>query len=375
MKALAIAGVDLRRTVRDRANIFFLVVLPMLIILLLGAAFGGAQARLGVIAPSGELSGRVVRALEAEPNLQVERFDSVDALRKAVERGEVDAGAVVPAALPRSGTASVRYFARPDGIGPQLRTTVAAAVAGVAGVIRAARVSGGDFDAALGRATAAAALIPRVTVRVTDPDGAPYPDISSRFQDSSSTQLVLFIFFTSLTGAGALIETRRLGVARRMLSAPVSVRTVLFGAGLGRFGIALMQALLIMIGATLLGVSWGNAPAALALVLVFCLVASGAGLLLGSLLSNAEQAQAAALLTGLGLAALGGSMVPLEVFPDTMRTIAHVTPHAWANDGFSRLLHHDGTLTDIAGDLAILLAYAAVLLTLSTWLLRRALTR
>ena len=43
MKALTIAATDLRRLLRWRANIFFLFVLPMLIILLLGAAFGGSQ--------------------------------------------------------------------------------------------------------------------------------------------------------------------------------------------------------------------------------------------------------------------------------------------------------------------------------------------
>jgi len=46
MKALAIAATDLRRLLRWRANIFFVFVLPMLIILLLGAAFGGANKAL-----------------------------------------------------------------------------------------------------------------------------------------------------------------------------------------------------------------------------------------------------------------------------------------------------------------------------------------
>ena len=46
MKVFAIAVTDLRRLLRWRANIFFLFVLPMLIILLLGAAFGGS-GRLG----------------------------------------------------------------------------------------------------------------------------------------------------------------------------------------------------------------------------------------------------------------------------------------------------------------------------------------
>ena len=69
---------------------------------------------------------------------------------------------------------------------------------------------------------------------------------------------------------------------------------------------------------------------------------------------------------GLGLAALGGSMVPLEVFPDTMRAVAHFTPHAWANDAFADLVQEHGTVPDILRELGVLAAYALGLLTLAT---------
>jgi hypothetical protein len=36
------------------------------------------------------------------------------------------------------------------------------------------------------------------------------------------------------------------------------------------------------------------------------------------------------LLLGLGLGALGGCMVPLEVFSPVMQRVAHATPQAWA---------------------------------------------
>jgi ABC-2 type transport system permease protein len=74
---------------------------------------------------------------------------------------------------------------------------------------------------------------------------------------------------------------------------------------------------------------------------------------------------------GLGLAALGGSMVPLEIFSPTMRTVAHITPHAWANDGFAELVRHGGNVLDIAPQLGVLLGYAAVLFLAGTWFLRR----
>ena len=40
MKALVIAGTNLRRMFRERSTIFFVIVLPLLIVLLLGSAFG-----------------------------------------------------------------------------------------------------------------------------------------------------------------------------------------------------------------------------------------------------------------------------------------------------------------------------------------------
>ncbi len=108
---------------------------------------------------------------------------------------------------------------------------------------------------------------------------------------------------------------------------------------LGRLAVALLQALIIIVGSALFfGVGWGDPAGTAAVVISFALVGTGGAVLLGSLFSSEQQAGPVALLLGLGLAALGGSMAPLEVFPDTARAIAHVTPHAWANDAFSDLL-------------------------------------
>lgn len=160
-----------------------------------------------------------------------------------------------------------------------------------------------------------------------------------------------------------------------MLSTPTSARTILAGEALGRFGIALVQAAIIVAGSLLFfGVDWGEPLAAAALVVAFCLVGTGAGMLLGATARSEEQAGPLALLLGLPLAALGGSMVPLEVFPATMRAVAKITPHAWANDAFAELLRHDGTLADVLPQLGALLGFAAALLALATWRLRRALT-
>jgi linearmycin/streptolysin S transport system permease protein len=380
VKALAIAATDLRRLLRWRANVFFLFLLPMLIILLLGAAFGGSSARIGVVGGSDPLAHRLVARLDAQRSVQVERFDGERALDRAVARGRIDAGLVVPADYDqrvRAGDpARVRYFARPDSVAQQLSATVQAVAAHEGALLGAAQLAarerGGAFRDALAKASATAARVPRVSVALTKPDGSPYPRSEDRFASGASTQLLLFVFLNSLNGAVWLIETRRLGIARRMLSTPTSPRSILGGILLGRLAIALLQALIIVVGSSLFfSVGWGDPLGSAAVVLAFCLVGTGAGMLLGALCSTEQQAGPIALLLGLSLAAFGGSMVPLEVFPSSVRAVAHITPHAWANDAFSELLEHGGGLVDVLPQVAVLLAFAGVAVTLATWRLRR----
>ncbi len=67
-------------------------------------------------------------------------------------------------------------------------------------------------------------------------------------------------------------------------------------------------------------------------------------------------------------------MVPIEFFPDTMQTVAHLTPHAWGLDAFAELVRQDGTIADILPELAVLALFAAGLLALASWQLRKTLT-
>lgn len=383
MKPLAIAGVNLRRVLRDRTGLFFIVVFPFLIIMAIGAAFGGGfTPTVGVVAADRGLSGDLVARLESIDALEVRRYDDEAALVLAVERGQAEAGVVVPADYDRlarsAGSAGVGFIARPTGVGQQLRVTLTGALDEQVAVLRAARaaadIGGEDFDDAFQRASSLAGQGPQVVVDVTAGEDSSSP--LGRFDFGAAQQLILFVFVASLSASATLVESRRLGVSRRMLASPTSVRSVLLGEGLGRFGIAMFQALLIVgVSALLLGVRWGDPLAASVLVVLFCLVGTGAGMLLGAILSNADQAGSMGAFLGLGLAALGGSMVPLEVFPDTMRTIAHMTPHAWAMDGFSELLARGGGLADIRLELLVLASYAVVLLAAATAGLRRSITR
>jgi ABC-2 type transport system permease protein len=140
--------------------------------------------------------------------------------------------------------------------------------------------------------------------------------------------------------------------------------------------VALVQGLYIVFATLLLfRVDWGDPIGATLLIVTFSAVGAGAGLLAGALFVNDQQASGISIMLGLGLAALGGAMLPAELFSDTMQKIAHVTPHAWALDGFAELVRHNGSVVDILPQLGILTLYATLLLALASWRLRAVLTR
>jgi len=180
------------------------------------------------------------------------------------------------------------------------------------------------------------------------------------------------MFLTSLVGASELVLTRQLGISRRMLSTPTGTWTIIAGEGLGRVGLAVFQGAFIVLASWLLfNVDWVDPAATVAIVAIFSFVGAGAAMLVGSIASNASQAGALGPALGLVFGLLGGTMVPIEVFPEAMRTVAHLTPHAWAMDAFRALLFDNATLSDILPQLGVLVVFAVVLVTLAVYRFRR----
>lgn len=385
MKVLAIARNNLVRLFRDRSAIFFVFIFPLALILLIGLQFGGTFApRLGVLAPSpGTVGAEIIENLESADGVEMVALSDETALKEGVERGSLSAALSLPADFDERVAAGevseVGFIARPGGVGAALQPVVAEVVQrSVLAANAASFVAAQDlatFEEALVTARTIESQLPASEVQVTTVGEALFPASLGRFDIGASSQLVLFMFITALSGAAVLIQTRELGLSRRMLATPTSVRTIITGEAGGRFLVVAVQGLYIMAGALLIfGVDWGDPLSALAIVVVFSAVGAGAAMLLGTLFRNAEQAGGVGVIVGLGMAALGGAMLPIQLFSPTLQRIAHLTPHAWALDAFAKI-RAEGGIGDIGLELGALAAYALVLLLAASWRLRRAITR
>lgn len=381
--ALVIAGVELRRLLRDRSSYFFVFALPLLLVLVIGSQFAGrGNGQVAVGGQDGALREAVVAALRAD-DVEV-ALAAPDTVREKLARGRVDAGVLVPSQASRAFDAGKDLEIT---VIPGVRSRTPAVLYRVRSALSRLTVETGQVAALTGRGVeepSARSALSRASASMRPP-GLGVVDTDEVEQEFSGLgqfdigargEILLFVFITALAGAAGLIQTRRLGVLSRTLAAPVSTRQVLAGQTLGRFAVSALQGIYIMVlSAVLFGVDWGTPWPALLVLALFAAVAAGAGTLVGALVDSDALASGIGIGTGLVLGALGGGMMPLELFGPTLRSVAHVTPHAWAYDALGRIQGHGAGPADVLPELAVLAAMALVLLSLGTWALRRSTAR
>jgi len=385
---LAISAVSFRRLLRDKVALFFILLMPVVVMVIIGSTFGAAprSVPVGVVDLDGTpVSRAFVQQLRDAGTVAVTDYPATADAEADVRTDRIVAAVVVPAGFQSSlmdgRSAAVQVLAEANQTSTQAVRSAVESVAEqqggpMAAAAFAARERGGDMAAGLSTAQEVARTLPRVGVQ-TRTIGKVVAAGSNQFSYTAPSNLVLFVFINSLAAGGALVEMRRLGVARRMLAAPLRTSTIVLGAGVSRFAIALVQtALLLAVGAVLFDVSWGPPAAVVALGVLFALVSTGAGLLVGSVVRNPEQASAIGIPVAIGMGMLGGCMWPLDVVPPGLRAVGlAVTPHAWAMEAWTKLIFEGQGIGAIAVDLVVLAVWAAVLLTVGLALFRRSLLR
>ena len=193
------------------------------------------------------------------------------------------------------------------------------------------------------------------------PQSSAFQIIQSGLGQSVPGMGAMFVMFTVFGGMTALIQERKQGTLQRLATLPLSRAQLLGGKILARFLLGLLQFLVIILVGVLLGMDFGRDPVALALlVLTYTLAITALSFALGSRLENETQASGLGLLLSLILAPLGGAWWPLEIVPEFLRVAGHISPVAWAMDGFNALIFGAGRLGDVLLPLGILLAVTVI---------------
>jgi ABC-2 type transport system permease protein len=354
--AWEIAKKDLRLRVRDRSVFILGLVAPLTLAFIFNAVLGGAFQETGSVvtipvglvdldrARIGTAFGSLLDQLEEDGLLVVERFDSEESGRSAVEDGSVRAVYVIPPGL--SELAGTGQGGTIDVIGHVDAPTAAAVAAAIAD-----RFALGVETVSVAVATGLSvgvltpAEIPSV---VSDPDlAAPAVEVeditAATRQLNSSTYFVAglavyFMFFIAGLGTTSMLEERREGTLARLLAAPLPARSVLIGKGLASLVLGLAAMTVLVIASTLImGAEWGP-PAGVAL-LVGASVLSAVAIMsvVGGFARTAEQSGNLQSIVGTAFAMLGGTFVPIAQTGGWLSRLSLATPNAWFLRGLADL--------------------------------------
>ncbi|MGQ9909124.1 MAG: ABC transporter permease [Candidatus Flexifilum sp.] len=172
----------------------------------------------------------------------------------------------------------------------------------------------------------------------------------------------MYVMLTILPAVGAFIRARHEGTIQRLVTMPVRRSQILGGMLLARFLLGLIQYGIVFGFGLFLGVRYGSDPLALILVMVsFTLCVTALMIALTGFIRTEMQATGITLFLGLTLAPLGGAWWPLDIVPEAMRIVGHISPIAWAMDAYHALIFYGGGLLDVLPSVAVLLGMAAIL--------------
>jgi ABC-2 type transport system permease protein len=385
--AVTILLKDLRLRLRDRSVLLFGVVVPLGLTVLFSGIFPDLD-ELEVVAAVVDEDGdelavgftqELLPTLVEDGLVTLRDVSDREALDRAMEAGDLDAGWVIPAGFTdavRSGeTAEIEVLVNPD------RMLSAEVARGVAGSY-ATRLSAVSLAVATTTIGGGAELTPAQLQRVIEQAATAAPMVALIGRQTDSRELdgisylaagmaAFFVFFTVQYGVTGMLEERKQGTMPRLLAAPIPPWSTQVGKALGAAVLGLVSlSVLAVASAFILGADWGP-PGGVA-VLIVALVVAAVGLmgLVGSFARTAEQAGNAQSIVAIVLGMTGGVFFPIPSESLLLRIASSASPHAWFLRGLGDATAA-GEWSAAVPAAAAIAAFGVAAALPAAWLLRR----
>jgi ABC-2 type transport system permease protein len=184
---------------------------------------------------------------------------------------------------------------------------------------------------------------------------------------------VMFLLFTASAAGGTLLDEAESGALDRILSARVSMTTLLAGKMAYSALLASAQLTLMFLwGAAVFHLDlFTHIPGFIIMTAATSFAVAGFGMLLASVSHTRAQAGAIATLLILTMSAIGGSMFPRYFMPEAMQKAGLITINAWAIDGYTKVFWRDEPILSLAPQVAVLMGAGVVLFLIARRFARR----
>jgi ABC-2 type transport system permease protein len=403
-----IAKKDLLQILKDRNSLFFLLLVPLVLIVVVGFAFGNlfgngsSQITITVAVnnqDSGEVGKAIVNALHVNTDklkITVNQYNDPSQVTDQVANNtNVNAGVVIPTgatdkfvAAAQTGVAPkdlVQFYtlpssndARPTIVQNIVSQVLSSQFAGISAVGQVksvchqpgnhcaqSSINTQTIAANVGQASATGG-----TAAVQALTAGKAVSINT-FDQLVPGYAIFFALFGINTAAGTILQEKEDGTFRRLLIAPVNKYALLGGKLLAQFILTLAQlTFFFVVGYFAFHLNIGSLPAVIALLIGASFAATGLGILLVSVVKTRRQLNAIVPLVVLVTSAIGGAWWPLFLEPAWMQQIAKIGLTAWAMEGLNGVMIYGKDFLQVAPDILGLLAYGIICFVIGTRLFR-----
>ena len=402
MRAIQIALKDVKTVVRDYKALAIIIAMPIILIVILGAALSGMFAGAQTIDPiavalvdldGGQASTGFQQVLDHESVAEIVKAVPVASEEEAialVRSGEAAAAVVIPHGVSDVASMDSRSF--------KVITDPERAVSGqiVANIVRTYTEQYSAVTAAMknlwpllatqSAGSPEAATGPRTTSELAQKAQEDHLGDDARSRAFSVTEekptwitarqyytasmSAMFVLFGAMLGAKSIIEEKNQKTMSRLFATRATRADIVVGKTLASYLISFLQLLVLVAFTSLVyRTQWGDLRGVLLVTGSLALAATGFSMCMAAVARTEKMVDA---LQNFGIqimAFLGGCQFPFHLFPSVLQTISKFTLTWWGLDGYL-LLMQGQVWTAVSRHAAVLAAMGLAYLVVGIWRLR-----
>jgi len=403
MRAIEIALKDVKTIARDYKALAIIIAMPIILIVILGAALGGLFEGAGGIGlinvalvdlDRGQASAEFLQVLGHESIADILKTvpaareeDAVDLIRA----GEVAAAVIIPEGasdFASHDTKSFKVITDPErAVSGQVVASIVRSYTGQYSAVSAAMrnlwpllgtpASGAPGN--VGGSPTTGGFVQKVQERIVSATMRASGLFSVTEEKSTWTTAkqyytasmsVMFVLFGGMLGAKSIIEEKNQKTMSRLFTTKATRTDIVVGKTLATYLIAFLQ-LVVLVAFTSLAyrTQWGDLRGVFLVTASLALAATGFSMFVAAVARTERMADA---LQNFGIqimAFLGGCQYPFYLFPPVLDTISRLTITRWGLDGYL-LLMQGQAWTAASRQAAILAAMGLAYLVVGIWRLR-----
>jgi ABC-2 type transport system permease protein len=210
-----------------------------------------------------------------------------------------------------------------------------------------------------------------VNVKVVDVLGEAKQNPVAAFY--AAAVVVMFLLFSASAAGGSLLEEQEAGTLERLLSTRLTMQELLAGKWLYFTVLGTLQIVAMFVWAWLLFKVElpSHLGGFIAMTIPTAAAASAFGLLLASICRSREQLAGVSTIVILSMSAIGGSMIPRFIMPESIRNFSLIAFNAWALDGYQAVFWRDAPVLSLWPQVLAISLFAVGFYVLSRYFARR----